>query len=147
MFLKNILNQKYFSIPLFLLQLAACASTGVRVDPAKINDFTVGKSTCEDVKAALGHPTQRSSAVGGKSGKDIIIWKYTYSAFQAHPENFIPIVNAFASGADVESSVVVFVFYKDGCVLAGTRYAESDMGTGGNLEGVTQGRKDTRTAE
>ena len=126
------------------LALSACASSGVKVDPSKLDQFTVGKSTCAEVRAALGQPKQQVKTIGGDTKREILVWKYSYAGVQSHPENFIPVVGAFVGGVDTESSVVMLVFYTDhGCVLAGTRYATSGMGTGTNLEGLAQERKDT----
>jgi hypothetical protein len=111
----------------------------VKVNPNRINDFTVGKSTCDDVLAALGPPTQRNT----KPDDDMTRWLYTYTGAQARPESFIPLVSAFAGGVDVESNVVGFRFTKD-CVLEKTIYSTSGMGTGTNLESVSQERKSVR---
>jgi hypothetical protein len=119
----------------------ACASSGVKVDPSKVNDFTVGKSTCADVQAELGNPTQRYQLADEK-----IRWVYSYAAVQAHPETFIPIVGAFVGGADTETTMVGFRFSKN-CILEKTISAESGTGTGTNLEGIGQDRKDTREVE
>lgn len=137
--------KKAFLILLFLM--SACSSSGVKVDSSKLDQFTVGKSTCDDVLTALGNPTQRITAIGGKTGKDLILWAYSYSAAQSHPENFVPVIGAFIGGVDVETKSVGFLFYKNGCVLAKTSYSQSDIGSGTNLESVSQSRKDTRVVE
>jgi hypothetical protein len=125
-----------------LLTLSGCVASGVKVNPARINDFTVGKSTCDDVSAALGSPTQRYT----KADDDMTRWLYTYAAAQSRPLNFVPLVGAFAGGFDVESSVVGFRFTKD-CILEKTSYSTSGMGGGRNLEGVSQERKSVREVE
>jgi hypothetical protein len=122
-----------------LFVCSSCTASGVKVNPNRINDFTVGKSTCDDVLASLGPPTQRYT----KPDDDMTRWLYTYAGVQARPENFIPVVNAFAGGVDVESSVVGFRFTKD-CILEKTIYSTSGMGGGRNLESVNQERKPVR---
>ena len=39
-----------------LFACSSCTASGVKVNPNRINDFTVGKSTCDDVLASLGPP-------------------------------------------------------------------------------------------
>lgn len=124
-----------------MLVLSGCASSGVKVDPSKVNDFTVGRSTCADVQAALGNPTQRYRLSDEK-----IRWVYSYASVQARPETFIPIVGAFVGGADTESTMVGFRFSKD-CILEKTISSESSLGTGTNLEGMSQDRKPVREVE
>lgn len=124
-----------------MLMLAACASSGTKVDQQTFNAFEKGKSTCAEVRQRLGNPTQ--SAV--RDNGDVVLG-YAYSAAQAHPENFIPVVGAFVRGYDTEQTVALFKCNsKD--VLIKTAYLQGGQGTGMNMEGVAQGRKDTGTAE
>jgi hypothetical protein len=123
--------------------LCGCSSSGVKVSQATASQFVAGHSTCADVKARLGEPNViRPSAENSSK----IVYIYSYSATQAHPENFIPMVGAFVGGADQEATVAAFRFSPD-CVLDATRYASLNSGSGVNLEGVAQERKDTGTAD
>jgi outer membrane protein assembly factor BamE (lipoprotein component of BamABCDE complex) len=126
-----------------MVLLSACSSSGIKVDQSALSEFTAGKSTCSDVAARLGQPN-----ITKPSGEDPrkTVWVYTFSSAQAHPENFIPVVGAFVGGYDREATAAAFRFTSD-CVLDGTRYASMNMGSGVNMEGVAQARKDTRVAE
>jgi len=124
--------------------LCSCASSGVKVDQSAMTEFTAGKSTCADVQARLGPPNVIRPSNSGDDSKTV--WIYSYGAAQAHPENFIPVVGVFAGGYDTEATAAAFRFTSN-CVLDGTRYASMNMGSGANMEGVAQARKDTRDTE
>ena len=126
-----------------MVLLSGCASSGVRVDQASASQFTAGQSTCSDVRAKLGAPNVVRTS---QANADETVWIYAYASAQAHPENFIPVVGAFVGGYDHEGTMAAFRF-TSACVLDGTRYASMNMGSGTNLEGVAQDRKDTRVAE
>jgi hypothetical protein len=71
---------------------------------------------------------------------------YSYFGVQAHAENFIPIVGAFAQGYDTENTTASFKCNAAG-VLVKMDYIGGGQGTGANVESVTQSRNDTRTAQ
>lgn len=129
------------------LAISGCAASGVKVDPAKAESFQPGISTCADVRAVLGAPTQTQTTQSTYTHQEVVVWIYSFAGAQAHPENFIPVVNLFASGADAETSTVAFVFYRANCVLAKTGYATSGMGSGSNLESITLKRNGPREVE
>jgi hypothetical protein len=130
------------SATLFMALVAGCASSGAKVTQSAMLQFTAGLSTCGDVRARLGEPNVMMPSAENPSK---IVWIYAYSAAQSHPENFIPVVGAFAGGLDHEATVAAFRFTSD-CVLDTTRYASLNSGSGMNLEAVAQDRKDTRVA-
>jgi hypothetical protein len=107
--------------------LAACAASGVQVTEQQAQSFTVGKSTYSDVVGALGEPTTVTSS---SNGNRVAI--YSYAAASARPQNFIPIINRFASGYDTKSSAVRFVFDSNG-ILKETTSTQNNMGTGTNI--------------
>ena len=75
--------------------LSACASSGTKVDQTTFTAFRKGVSTCSEIKERLGSPSQ--SLV--KDNGDLVL-AYSYSAAQAHPENFIPVVRAVCLAHD-----------------------------------------------
>jgi hypothetical protein len=123
------------------LCLAGCASSGTKVSQQTFGEFSKGKSTCSEIQGRLGAPTQSLVKPDG----DLVL-AYVYAAAQAHPENFVPVVNIFAHGYDSEQTVALFKCDTDG-VLIKTAYMQGGQGTGMNVEGVAQGRKDTGTTE
>jgi outer membrane protein assembly factor BamE (lipoprotein component of BamABCDE complex) len=121
--------------------LSGCASSGVKVDPDKLSQFTPGKTTYADVVEQFGKPTTR--VITG-TGETILV--YAYLSAQARPETFIPIVGAFAGGADVESTSVSLTFDRHG-ILERTAGQSTGQGTGTGFEAMSQDRKSVREVE
>lgn len=109
------------------LSLSACAASGVRVKPEHLSGFETGKTTPTDVIAKLGQPTSRSLSA---DGSQMLI--YNYTAYQARPESFIPLIGPLVGGADVETSMVWLQFGPDG-KLAHYTANGSAVGSGTNL--------------
>lgn len=111
--------------PLLALVLAACASTGVQVTPEQASAIKAGVSTESDVRAALGAPT----GVSMVSGRRLLI--YSGATYAARPASFIPIVGAFAGGADTQTSYVIVTVGADGVVSdVQSHHASSGTATG-----------------
>jgi len=107
--------------------LAACASSGTQVDPAKVATFQRGRTTASEVQAALGPPNGMSVLPDGSR-----VMVYTYVHSQARPETFIPIIGGFVGGADATMQTVSFTFGPDGMLRSGSMY-QSQTGTGMGL--------------
>ncbi|MBB5413487.1 outer membrane protein assembly factor BamE (lipoprotein component of BamABCDE complex) [Paraburkholderia sp. HC6.4b] len=96
--------------------LAGCASQGVQ-QLKEENASTVGekiikgKSTRDDVRKAFGDPTETSFTDSGNE-----LWRYKYSHSTSKAQNFIPVINLFASGADVDKKELVVFFDDNGIV-------------------------------
>lgn len=107
--------------------LAACMSTGVKVDPQQVASFRAGVTTKQEVESRLGSPTVQSMLPDGTS-----ILVYSFTSAQARPASFIPLIGMFAGGADVKSQSVSFQFGPDGILKGSTSTAAqsgSQMGT------------------
>lgn len=122
----------------FLLLLASCASSGVKVDQSSMAQFHKGQTTYADVVSALGKPSQSGL---DDTGNRMIA--YSYMSAQARPESFIPIVGAFVGGVDSETSTATFFFDAHG-VLVKSSQSEGGMGVGTGFEGISQDRKSVR---
>lgn len=103
------------------LVLSACASTGVQVSEAAATQFKEGVSTEQDIVSKLGPPTQTTTSGGRKT------LVYAGAQSQAKAATFIPIVGAFAGGADVKSSSAVYIIGPNGVL---ERMAYSQYGSG-----------------
>ncbi|MBY0429465.1 MAG: hypothetical protein K2Q32_09635 [Alphaproteobacteria bacterium] len=125
-------------IILAFLFLVSCASSGVKIDPKKVSEFQKGKTTYSEVIDALGSPTQVMTLDDGRK-----IITYSYYGVQSRPENFIPYVGAFVGGHDMEASTVSMVFNKKE-LLQSVTSSQTGMGTGHNLEAISQSRKEVR---
>lgn len=104
--------------------LAACAATGVRVTDEQVSALKPGEATEATAVAALGAPTMRTRLADGW-----VVLVYTYAEVKMRPATFIPIVGAFAGGADTRTSSVSLRFGADG-KLIDTTSSSSTYGTG-----------------
>jgi outer membrane protein assembly factor BamE (lipoprotein component of BamABCDE complex) len=107
--------------------LAGCMSTGVEVKPEQTADFRAGITTRQQVLSRLGIPTTQATLPDGST-----MLVYAFSAAQARPASFIPIVGAFVGGADARSSMVSFRFGPDGVLKSSSSSASqsgSQLGT------------------
>lgn len=111
-----------------LLVLAGCASTGRKLDEAKINQIKKGQTTREDVIKLVGSPDQMMRTASGET-----TFTYTYFRATAKASSFIPIVGAFAGGADVQNQMLMVTFGPDNLVKDYvSTYGATDTGTGLN---------------
>lgn len=93
-------------VPAFILiALAACMSSGVRVDPSRLADLRKGETTAEQVMVLLGRPTSILSKSDGTR-----MLTYSYSEARADAASYIPIIGAFAGGVDGRHSMVLLRF-------------------------------------
>ena len=120
------------------LAVAGCSASGVKVDPATVASFKPGQTTAAQVVAALGAPSY-DVALGDGSR----MMAYSYAQMSVRPETFIPIVGAFAGGADSRSSTVTLRFKPDG-TLADTTSSTVTMGSA-NGQPVTAPTNQPRT--
>ncbi len=104
--------------------LAGCATVGNE----KLSEHTKssisekikeGKTTKNDVTAALGQPTSVGFTDAGNE-----VWTYKHSRGTPQAHNFIPIVGLISSGADVKTKELVIMFNKDEVV---TKYTMREM--------------------
>ena len=117
---------RYVSLLVALFALTSCVSMGTKVDQDKLARFEKGKTTYAQVIEQLGKPTQ--STLNSDGSRRIM---YTYMQSQAKAANFIPIVGAFAGGADTENTNVMLEFDQNSML---TNYSatqgSTSMGTG-----------------
>ncbi len=93
--------------------LSGCASSGTKVDPAKVQAFQRGKTSYAEVTGALGAPQADALADDGTR-----IVTYSYAHAQARAVDFIPYVGLFAGGADAKVTGYTFTFDKDGILVS-----------------------------
>lgn len=113
-------------------------STGVEVRPDQTADFRNGVTTRQEVVARLGNPTTQATLPDGST-----MLVYAFSAAQARPASFIPIVGAFAGGADARSSMVSFQFAPDGLLKS----SSSTSSQSGSQLGTTTTSQPMQTAQ
>jgi outer membrane protein assembly factor BamE (lipoprotein component of BamABCDE complex) len=118
---------RVITLALLVGMLAGCVSSGVEVKPEQTANFQPGVTTRQEVVARLGNPTTVSTLPDGT-----VMMVYAFSAAQARPASFIPIVGAFVGGADARSSMVSFQFTPAGVLKSSsstTSQSGSQLGT------------------
>jgi len=106
--------------------LSGCASSGTKVDPAKVQAFQRGKTTYSEVIGQLGAP--QGDALADDGTRTVI---YSYAQAKARPEDFIPYVGLFAGGADAKVSGYTFKFDRDGVLVSyATVSGQNSVNTG-----------------
>ncbi len=121
-----------------LCLLAACAATGVKVTDEQVSALKVGEATEAQAIQALGSPTMRMRL---QDGTTMLMYSYVESVVR--PATFIPIVGAFAGGADMRTNSVTLRFGQDGKLVA-TTSAESAHGSGTGLAAGTVNTQPTQ---
>ena len=111
-----------------LMLLAACVSSGVKVDEANLAKFEAGKTTYAQVLGVLGPPTTNTLMPDGRR-----MLLYSWVQARARPQNFLPIVGAFVGGSDSRSSNVILWIAKDG-TLETYSASQSQYGIGRGLD-------------
>lgn len=102
---------KTFVILLTAVLLIGCASTGRKIDMTKIDQIKKGETSQAEVLQLLGTPQQTTR---NSKGETTFTYIYTYASTKA--ETFIPIVGAFAGGANVQTQMTTISFGPDGKV-------------------------------
>src|SRR5579862_1292931 len=106
--------KKTYILMAVLVSLAGCASSGNQVLKNETLDtvsqkIVKGVSTQKDVKAAFGDPNSTSFTDSGNE-----LWNYVYAKATVKAVNFVPVVNLFAGGADVDKKTLVVFFDASG---------------------------------
>ena len=112
-------------IILFVIMLAGCASYGKKINLEAVQKIEQGTTTEQEVYALLGKPMSSSITPDGKK-----FLMYMHIKSQAKASSFIPVVGAFAGGADTQSDQVQ-IWIENGVVSQISQtMSESEMNTG-----------------
>lgn len=114
--------KKLFAAASMAAILAGCAASGTQISQGAALQFKEGVSTEAQIVSALGRPTSTSIS----SGMKFIM--YSGMQYQVKGATFIPIVGAFAGGADYTATMAMYQIGPDG-VLQKITYTESGTGT------------------
>lgn len=115
---------KYLSL-VFILILSGCASYGKKIDAQAVQKIEQGVTTEQEVYALLGKPMSSSIM---QDGKKFLMYMHVKS--QAKASSFIPVVGAFAGGADTQSDQVQ-IWIENGVVSQISHtMSESELQTG-----------------
>jgi outer membrane protein assembly factor BamE (lipoprotein component of BamABCDE complex) len=110
------MTSKIVAASLGVALIAGCASAGnermkSQTQSSIASQMTEGTTTKTQVEANLGSPSTVSFTDSGNE-----IWTYKYAHATSHAINFVPVVNLFARGADVNTKELVILFSKDSVV-------------------------------
>jgi len=100
--------------------ITGCASTGQRMDPAKISQIEDGVTTRTQVIELLGNPYGTSLTDDGKEKLN-----YMFVRMRTKARSFIPFVGMFFWGADTEKETLQILIGEDGKVQKKT-YNKAD---------------------
>ena len=98
-----------FAMAIAVLLSACGVDQGQKIDTNQVAKFQTGKTTYDQVIAAMGTP---ASIQTRSDGTKILVYVYTQAA--PRPATFVPVVGLFAGGADVKQQSVLFTFDHDG---------------------------------
>lgn len=115
---------KYLILVITII-LSGCATYGKKIDVQAVQKIEQGTTTEQEVYALLGKPVSSSITPDGKK-----FLMYMHIKSQAKASSFIPIVGAFAGGADTQSDQVQ-IWIENGVVSQISQtMSESEMNTG-----------------
>lgn len=100
--------------------LSGCASYGNKIDSNYANSIEKGVTTEQEVVSAMGQPMTVSVTPDG-----LKLYYYIYTRSQAKASTFIPIVGAFAGGADTETQILQ-IWFDDAGVVQNFAYNKSN---------------------
>ena len=115
---------------LFLLATAllitGCASVGHKLDESKVDQIKKGVTTRDQVVQLVGSPNQIT-----RDGFGRVIFQYIYSRATTKASTFIPIVGAFAGGANVQTQMLMVTFDTNNVVSdLFSSYGANEVNTG-----------------
>jgi outer membrane protein assembly factor BamE (lipoprotein component of BamABCDE complex) len=106
--------------------LCGCASVGHKLDESKIDQIKKGVTTRDQVVQLVGSPDQIT-----RDGFGRVTFQYIYSRATTKASTFIPIVGAFAGGANVQSQMLMVTFDTNNVVSdLFSSYGANEVNTG-----------------
>jgi outer membrane protein assembly factor BamE (lipoprotein component of BamABCDE complex) len=123
-----------FLIVLLVACLLGCVTSGRKIDQAAADQIEKGKTTKEQVVALIGSPESITRSSNGDT-----TYTYRYVRATAKPINFIPVVGAFAGGANMQQQMYRVTFNPKGIVkdyssTYGASEADTGLAAGGKPE-------------
>jgi outer membrane protein assembly factor BamE (lipoprotein component of BamABCDE complex) len=129
---------------LILVTMVGCATVGRKVDQSAVEKIIKGETSRSEVIGLIGSPDRIIQPGNGDT-----IFSYGYTRVSAKATSFIPIVGAFAGGANVQNQMVMITFDKDGIVknimnTYGSTETDSGVAAGGKakIDDVEQNKRE-----
>lgn len=92
-------------IILLALSIVACASVGVQVDSAKVEEIEKGVTTEQEIKETFGNPSSSGITSDGE-----LFYMYTFARSTTNAATFIPVVGLFAGGSNTDMETLQIWF-------------------------------------
>ena len=89
--------------------LAACASSGPRIDPAQLSGLRQGETTVNEVLKRFGRPSVLSKNMDGTQTA-----AYMWAEDRTNAGALVPLMSAWAGKADADVDAVIFRFDTNG---------------------------------
>lgn len=113
--------------------LCGCASVGNNFDSRKVSEIKKGETTEPQLVALFGQPAQRGI---NEDGLVKLTWVYSESTVKG--ATFIPIVGAFAGGANVKTKMLTVRLDQSGKV-SGYDYSGGETQAGSGTQSDPEG--------
>jgi outer membrane protein assembly factor BamE (lipoprotein component of BamABCDE complex) len=94
-----------------LILINGCATSGRKIDQAKLSQIKTAQTTKQDVIKLIGSPDQITTDGFGNT-----TFMYQYVRASTKPASFIPIVGAFAGGVNVQNEFAIINIDSNGIV-------------------------------
>ena len=109
-------------------------TVGRKLDTDAVNRIQNGKTTRQQVLAAIGSPDQVT-----RDGNGNVTYMYMYMRTEATPESFIPYIGCFVGGTKTQNQTVIVTFGPNEIVTS----IQSTMGGMETSENLAAGKKAT----
>ncbi len=113
-------------LPILLIALVCgCVSYGRKIDQTKVTQIKTGETTRAQVISLIGSPDQITS-----TGNGMVTFNYMFVRATPTAATYVPIVGAFAGGANVQNQMVMVTFTNDVVSALVSSYGGNDAGMG-----------------
>jgi outer membrane protein assembly factor BamE (lipoprotein component of BamABCDE complex) len=115
-----------------VMLLSGCVSVGRKIDQSKVAEIKTGQTTRGQVIQLIGSPDQITAM-----GDGCLLFHYMFVRATPTAATYIPIVGAFAGGANVQNESLSITFTNDVVSSLINSYGGNDMGTGASAASTT----------
>jgi len=109
-----------------LIAITGCVSYGRKIDQVKVEQIKPGLTTKAQVVQLIGSPDQISSF------NNTLTFSYHFIRATPKAANFVPVVNIFAGGANVQNESVIVTLTNNVVSSVMDSYGGNELGTGAN---------------
>ncbi|HEY4415935.1 MAG TPA: outer membrane protein assembly factor BamE [Verrucomicrobiae bacterium] len=125
-------STSFILIAIGAMLLAGCVSYGRKIDQSKAAQIKIGQTTRSQVVQLIGSPDQITTM-----GDGLVTFHYMFVRATPNAANFVPIVGAFAGGANVQNESLMIMFTNDVVSQFINSYGGNEMGMGASAASTT----------